>query len=236
MGVFYNFVNRAQRPNASIEIDHSNDRRVTPADLMTYSRVPLALLSARRLYKGKRGALGFAIAMAASDAEGNVARYIDKKFPDSGYGTTNHGKLMDPIADTASLLTLCGGALISPGLNRISKLAVGVVLGQEFVKAVWATSQNSKYKQATGEKLVLPVSPAGKEAMAEKFAAITLAVASNEIDGSRGQRILGAAALGFAVMGARRGESARGEYLAMINDPSIAHREPHNLSLDGEPA
>ncbi len=216
MGLFKRFINDT-RSNPGPEIDHSHDKIATPANAMTLSRVPLAYLAAQRLYKGKRLSSFFTLAMAASDAEGNVARYIDKKYPDSGRGTTNHGKLADPIADTAGLLTVSTGALLSQRVSPAAKCAIGLVLGVEANKAAWAYRQASSYKKATGKDLKPNVSLEGKEAMAEKFTALLFAVATSEVEPGWKQSLLGAVAVGFAVSGTIRGESARRDYSEVIN-------------------
>lgn len=103
---------------------------------------------------------------------------------------------------------------------------MGMILGQEGLKAGWALYRNAQYSEVSGERLSLPASAAGKEAMAEKLAGAGLAVAINDTDNPALRTGLGVGALYFAGSGAIRGEQARREYEPLI-DRMMAEAEYH---------
>ncbi len=214
MGVFLPFVNEVNYSELAVD---PSDRIFTPATGMTAMRPPLAGAAAYMLMNEMKGAIVPTLVMAGSDMEGKVARWIDKHYPESGLGTSNFGADWDPRADTMALLILSGGVLRAPRVTRTAKAATGLVLGQEGVKAAWAITSNHRYnsiKPEDAENLskLLPVTKDGKEAMAEKFAAICCAVATNDFDNPYVRASLSAGAVAFASTGTLRGERVRNGY------------------------
>lgn len=184
---------------------------VTVANGMTAARPVLASIAANKLIHGEKGALPWALAAAASDAEGNVARLWNKVFPDSERGTTIHGAVWDPRMDTVAALILCGAILKAPRVSPLGKAAVGIVLGQEGAKTAWAINADVQYRALTEAEEHLWIQPTkeGKAAMAEKLTAICFAVATNETDNFIYETALGASALAFGTMGSMRAEQTR---------------------------
>jgi phosphatidylglycerophosphate synthase len=202
-----------------------SDHYITPANAMTLSRPVLAGIAANMLIAGETGVTPWVIAMGLSDAEGNVARAIDKYLPNSKRGSSTKGAKWDPIADSASLLTICAGGLFAPKIPLTGKLAIASVLGHEGIKAVWAARKNMVFLNATGQQLEIPPTLKGKESMAEKFTAVTLAVLSNDIDHEQTKQIIGLGSLGFALTGSIRGEAQRRIYAKKANDLIIEARK-----------
>lgn len=210
MGVFRPLIDKSQGERTS-EVEPSS-RWLTPANVLTASRPLLAAQAARMLIKGQRGSSLVVAGMAATDMEGSVARAIDKKWPESGLGTSTKGAEGDKYADALALLTVSGAALLAPKVSPLGKAAVGTVLAQEGYKTVWAAVRAAQYANKTGELLEIPTDMEGKEAMAEKFVAIEAAVMTAETDNPYARLALGSAALGFALAGSWRGEKVRQRY------------------------
>ena len=219
MGIFRPIVERAQSTNRVDDIDHSNDKPFTPIDAISLTR-PLYFgpKIARMLLDGERNVTPRMMAMAATDMEGIPARYVDTHRPGSGLGSTEHGQAVDTYCDTSGLIIVAGAALRAPRVSLGAKVAIGEVLGQEGFKAIWAASRALKYKQRTGEKLSLPPTYEGKEAIVEKLMAVTCAVATNDVDPGPARKALTAGALYFATTGAVRGERARQGYEDTIQE------------------
>lgn len=218
MGIFRPFLGGVKSLEEFRKVDHSHDKPFTPADTLTIARPALAVKAAGMLLRGEKGAFPVVAAMGASDMEGKLARLIDKVWPDSGWGSTEHGAPWDTYADTSALLIVCSAALRAPRVTRGGKAAMVTVLGQEGVKTGWALTRNQQYQRVSGERLALPSSVAGKEAMAEKLTAVGLAVATNDTDNALLRTTLSAGALYFAVVGSWRGEQARYEYEPLIDE------------------
>jgi len=228
MGIYRNIISSTNNPS---EIPSpKSDKYITPANAMTLSRPVLAGIAANMLISGETGVTPWVIAMGLSDAEGNVARSIDRYFPDSNRGSSTKGARWDPIADTASLLTICAGGLFAPKIPITGKIAIASVLGHEGVKSVWAARKNILYMNATGQQLEIPPTLQGKESMAEKFTAVTLAVITNDIDHEQTKQIIGLGALGFAITGSVRGEIQRRIYAKKANDLIKNHSRDNNES------
>ncbi len=191
---------------------------LTPANIMTASRPLIAGYIAYKLLNEEVGVTPLMVAMAASDAEGNVARAIDRFIPDSGYGCTEIGKSLDPIADTAAFMEVAAAALKAPRVSKLGKAAVGIVLMTEAVKTGWAVSADSRYRRKTGEKLVIAPTKTGKLATAEKFVALTAAVATHDLEPGPRRTAAGIVALGAALLGAFHGENARRGYQHELTD------------------
>lgn len=211
-----------------------SDRLITPATVMTLSRPVLAGKASLMLVRGERYVTPIVAAAAATDMEGNVARLIDKLFPNSGLGVSTKGAQLDPVADTAAVLEIASAALIGPGVSLAGKAAVTSVMGQEGFKSVWALMAASKYRKATisetipnGEMLAMPIEQIGAEAMAEKLWALVLAVATNDVDPGPLRTTLGLGALAFAAVGVTHGEQARSSYVDSLAEmmASIDRRE-----------
>lgn len=194
------------------------DHLFTPANVMTVSRPIIAAKAAEMLINGKRGVTPVVLAAGATDAEGNVARAVDKwsvarTGQKNGYGTTEAGKSGDPIADTLAFLEIAAAALKSPRTSALGKVAVGIVLGQESLKSTWAVRANKAHQDKyDGEKLVLDVTRTGKNATSAKFAALTGAVMTHDLEPGKARTAAGIAAVGSAITGAVLGEKARRGY------------------------
>ena len=194
-----------------------NEHFWTPATAITLSRPLAALKIARRLVTGEDKVMPLMATVAALDGvDGLVARYMDKYFPELGLGSTETGKALDPIADTAAFLEISAAALKAPRVSKLGKAAVGIVIAGESVKTMWATWANIRHRRATGEQLVIKPSRAGKIATAEKFAALTAAVATHDLEPGRKRTMLGIAAVGAAIDGVLRGEKARRGYDSIL--------------------
>jgi phosphatidylglycerophosphate synthase len=213
------------------EVTHENVEHIaTPANAMTLARPILGGIAAKMLATGERGRYGvlpWVIGMAASDAEGNVGRLVDKwsiakTGQKNGYGTTELGKALDPVADTIGFLEIAGATLASPLASRLGKWAVGIVLTQESTKAVWAVQANSAHKaKHDGEKLTLDVTRTGKIATGAKFAALASAVLTHDLEPGLGRTAAGIAALGSAVVGVMLGEKARRGYNKDLHEKGV---------------
>ncbi|MCA9333226.1 hypothetical protein KDA00_05140 [Candidatus Saccharibacteria bacterium] len=217
--VFERFVSDPRVENSGESELPASEKILTPANLMTASRPILAAEASRRLLSGQKGAFAFAALAAATDAEGNVARWIDKVRPEWGRGVTIHGAEWDPRADTAAALMMAFAALKGPRVSVPGKLAVATVLGQEGYKTLWALRSDRQYRDLadTTEHLWLQPSKDGKLAMAEKLSALCLAIGTNDTDDFRLRTGLGFSAMAFAGIGAIRGEFARYEYVDELN-------------------
>lgn len=88
------------------------------------------------------------------------------------------------------------------------KVAMGIVLVQEGIKAKQASAKNSRYKDITGAMLDVPITMRGKEAMAEKLVGASLAAATHEINNPIARTGVSALAVYFAAAGALRGHKA----------------------------
>lgn len=229
MGIYRPIVGKAQSINAENAVDHSNDKLVTVPNAMTVSRPILGFEVARRLITGsKRRVAGMIAVMAASDAEGSVGRIIDKIRPNSGRGTTEAGASLDPVADSIAVAEVSAAMMFAPKVTKVGKLAVGIVLAQEARKTAWALRANARYTKATGaDRLSLSPSVKGKESMVEKFMALEFAAATHDTTDRKSRFVLSALALGHAIVGSVRGESARREYIPIVEEmiaagPAIA--------------
>jgi hypothetical protein len=185
---------------------------LTPATVMTISRPLIGFEIGRRLITGEENVTPLMMAVGASDGEGFVARYIDKHFPESGRGSTELGKALDPIADTIALLEIAGAALKAPRVSKLGKAAVGTILASESIKTIWAAYANSKHILSTGNQLVITPSRDGKAATASKFVALTAAVATHDCEPGTQRTTLGWLAIGMALSGIFLGEKARRGY------------------------
>ena len=220
MGIYKPLVKRSQAINTESTVDHSNDKLVTVPNAMTLARPLVAFGAAYFLVTGSaRNVKGLIAGMAATDGEGSVGRIWDKVRPNSGRGTTLAGARWDPIADSIAVAEVSAAMLFAPKVTTIGKLAVGLVLGQEVRKTAWALRANSRYKKATGEdKLLLTPSIKGKESMVEKFAALEFAAATHDTTDRKQRFVLSALALGHAIVGSLRAETARKEYVPILEE------------------
>src|SRR5437016_3660232 len=91
-----------------------DEHLVTPATLLTASRPLIGLKIAHMLITGEKGTAPWAMVMGLTDMEGGLAKTIDKVFPGSGYGSTELGAALDPIADAAAVLEVCLASLVAP--------------------------------------------------------------------------------------------------------------------------
>lgn len=166
----------------------------------------------RKLFKGETNVTPLMMKMALTDMEGKLAGAVDAVAPNSGYGRTERGKALDPIADSIAFAEVAGGVLGSPRASRLGKTAVGLVAATEGVKAGWAVKANATHKKETGEQLVLQPSLTGKTATALKFAALTAAVRTHDLKPGPHRTAYGIASLATASAGSVLGEKARRGY------------------------
>lgn len=198
-----------------------SDRIITPANAATLSRPLLASWVTKMLLTGQRGVTPIVFAMGASDAEGNIARFIDKHFPDSGLGTSKTGAEWDPIADSAAVLMVGAACLIAPRVPHLARAGVATALGHEGFKAAWALRKNAEYEEVAGERLKISPTLEGKASMAEKLSAIGTAVLASDFDNQFARQSIAAGSVYFGVTGAFRAEQQRQHY-AGIADQMIA--------------
>jgi phosphatidylglycerophosphate synthase len=219
MGLFKPFIGGVKTHEEFREADHSNDKLFTPADAVSLARPMLGAKASAMLIRGDRYVTPLVALLEATDAaDGLVARLIEKQWPESGWGVTAHGATADTLADTAALLEVCSATMVAPRVTIGAKVAMGAILGQEGFKTLWAARRNRQVYQATGHRLELPSSQAGKEAMAEKLTAATAAVATNDVENPLARQSLTAIALVFAGTGVVRGEYARQRYEPLVRD------------------
>ena len=214
--IFKPFIGEVKEP-----LIEPSDRLLTPANAMTVSRPLLALFAAHLLLQPERSRIPvtpIVVGMAATDMEGKVARWFDKHRPEWEIGTSKIGTEGDQIADTAAILIVGAAALRAPRVSLPGKLAIVTALGQEGVKTGWALKSQFEYGLEHGGKLEIPTLPDGKAAMAEKLTGVVLGVATNDFESFRVRVALGAGAVGFAGLGAMRGEHVRQEYEATFED------------------
>lgn len=204
-----------------------SDRVLTPANGMTASRPILAGIATKMLLTGQRPVTPVVFLMGASDAEGNLARFIDKHFPESGLGTSKIGAEWDPIADSAAVLMVGAACLVAPRVPVLAKVGVASALGQEGFKAVWALRQNAEYSELAGSRLVITPTLEGKASMAEKLSAIGTAVLASDFDNAVLRQGLGAGSLYFGVTGAFRAESQRQEYVEIAEQMIASLQTPN---------
>lgn len=185
---------------------------------MTIPRPPLAAVAAKMLIKGEHPVTPMVFAALSTDMEGALGRFIDKKLPDSGLGSSEFGAEADIVADTLALLEICGAALIAPRVPVAGKLAVATTLGHEGMKAVWGLNKNRLYRKAGGSKLYIPPTDEGKCSMAEKMMAVGLAVLASDFDDQRIRQPLALTSLALAGIGTLRGEEQRQIYENVANE------------------
>lgn len=222
MRPFQRFVDLAPVEKPLVE---PSDKIVTPATAMTGSRPILAAKAADMLIKGQKPVAPLVALMALTDAEGKVARWFDAHYPDWGIGSTRVGAEADQIADSLAFLIVGQAILRAPRVSLAGKAAAGLVLAQEGYKSGWAIARALEYKQLTGEKLVIPTDPLGKEAVIEKCGAIICATLTGDTDKRTWRTAWGVAAAGFAVLGSGHGEQARRGYEQFYQD-MLANLEP----------
>lgn len=194
-----------------------SDRIITPANAMTGARPLLAMKAAEMLIHGKRHVTPVVFFMGASDAEGNMARLLDKLVPDWRIGTSVKGAEWDPIADTMGVIIVGAACLRAPRMPIVAKAAVATALGHEGFKAAWAIGKNRDYKALTGQGLHIKPTVDGKESMAEKLLAIGAAVMASDFDNPVARQTLSATALVLAGTGSIRAESQRRIYDEQAN-------------------
>ncbi|HSX23791.1 MAG TPA: hypothetical protein VLE74_01695 [Candidatus Saccharimonadales bacterium] len=233
MGIYSSLVSRAQSANKTETNAPVSEKLITPANVMTAARPVLAAKAAHMLVRGERYVTPWVIATGLSDAEGNIARLIDKLFPEWGRGVTRGGAQADPIADTAAVLEIAGAAMFAPRVSKLAKTALLITFGAEAVKTGWSLNAARIYKQATvsnehpgGQLLNIPVDPIGKESMLEKLETVVFAAATNDFEPGPFRTGLGLTALGHSVAGAYHGEKARAGYVEQLGDMMAALNAP----------
>jgi hypothetical protein len=189
-----------------------DEHRVTPATILTASRPLLGLKVAHMLLTGEKGTGPWAAVMGLTDLEGGLAKTIDKVFPDSGYGTTEFGAAADPIADVAAVFEVAAASLAAKRVSNTAKLAAGIIIASDGVKAAWATRANARHRATTGQQLIIRPGIKGKTGTASKLVALAAIVSTHELEPGRRRTALGWSALGLAIFGSALSESARRDY------------------------
>ena len=212
--IFDRFVADPRDSEVKASRQDPSDRLLTPANIVTAARPILGSIATKKLIKGERGVFKYVMGVGVSDGiDGWLSRAIDRRWPNSGMGTTKIGAPGDTVADVATVLPIGLGTLAAGRVPLSAKLGLGAVLAQESTKLNWARKANSDYKQAGGEgQLYIQPTKGGKEAMAEKFSCLGLAALASEFENPVVQGVIGAAALYFGVTGALRGNEAVGQY------------------------
>lgn len=202
------------RTQVQIESDIKPSKKIiTPANAMTVGRPAMALLAAKRLKNGEKGAFWPTAITGALDMDGKVARTMDRYCPQLERGTTEIGAKGDTYADASALLFIGGAILMAPRVPMSAKLGVTIILGQEGAKVAWALSADQAYKDAgSTDHLYIPPTMGGKAAMAEKFSALAAAAAANDVDNLIVKQGLGLVSLDLALTGSLRGNEAVGVY------------------------
>ncbi len=217
MGIYRPLVNRAQGERSPSDVEPS-DRKITIPTLYGATRVPLAAGAAHLIMKGEKGATALVFAMGLSDAEGMVARKIDKHFPESGLGSSTFGEKLDPVFDGLAGVMLGAALLKGPNISKTAKMAVRVTLGKEGLKAARYLAMDHEYRDALNHRqLELKhfkenVVHVGKEATLEEFFALGLATATGETENRKARAALGGLAMAHAVASTWHGEQAGFEY------------------------
>lgn len=185
----------------------AKDKLWTPANAMTAARPVLGGIAAYKFITGEKGVTPYILGAVISDGEGYVARFFDKYFPQLEIGSSDFGKKWDPIADTAAMLEIATGALISPEVNWQAKTGVGIVLGKEGRKTAWAVRNSLRYKEVTGEDLVLKPGIKGKVGTVGGFGALLAAGIVHDLGAENPlSPAIGYMGIGSAVIGAVSGE------------------------------
>ncbi len=224
MGIYRSFVSKAQGGGSS-KTQPTSEKILTPANVLTASRPIIGGIALANLIKGKgdgtfrRSAFLVTALGAATDMEGVPARLVDKRFPNSGRGSTVHGQKADPLADTIFAAEVAAGVVGGKNTSMLAKLSAVIIAAKESRKTKWYVGMNDKYANAlaangqTEEKLVIPVDNAGKEAMVEEMIGLGLAVATADLNKKPLLRTaLGLAAIGHAVVAFTRGEQVLRHY------------------------
>ena len=105
------------------------DHFFNPANTMSLSRPIIGAIAANKLVNGETGVTALVALMALTDAEGKVARAIDKRSikrtgQTNGYGVTKIGKTLDPIADSLGFVEVAVGAIGSKRISWMGRTAV----------------------------------------------------------------------------------------------------------------
>ncbi len=207
--------------SAATHIEHEHepsDRIITPATIMSASRVAMAFRIAYMLHADKRGVTLWGMALGASDMEGKVARFIDRRWPESGLGTSKFGAQADTYADGAAILILCPAVVTAPHISNRSKVTMGLIGAQEVKKVAWAKSANDQYLELTerklGEAKTLYIEPTidAKEQIARKATAGLAALATHDLRDPISRFALDATCAGFGQAGMRQAEQVYAYY------------------------
>lgn len=216
MGIFRPIIEKGlDVPPDNIE---PSNRIFTPATVMSALRPVFALQAAHKLITGKKNVTRTIFLMAASDAEGNLARFIDKRWPKSGMGSSKVGAQADQIADTLGGFFTASGIIAGRNVTLSARLAAFGVLAHEGYKAKWALAKNQEYQNVTGQRLEIASTVEGKESMAEKLASLMLAGATADMAPGLNRSFVGFGALVMATSGVIRGESQRKVYNQTANE------------------
>jgi len=192
---------------------------------MTFGRgLTAALLPVYTARRGKHPTTVF-LAGAATDAEGIVARFIDKIAP--GWGTSDLGERADPIADA----TLGAGAnttiLTSHRSSCLAKVSAAICSVKVAKQAAWAAETNYVHNAVFNKPYAKKPSATGKIGTVAMFAGQGLAMSTIELgDSGRHDRLrllAGAAAVGFSLTGLMLGNKACSGYSAELQEEIRAH-------------
>lgn len=211
----------------------AGDRLITIPNAITVARLPLAYKAASMLMNGETPASVMVATAFVTDAiDGIAARTLDKFVPEKQIGRSKIGEPLDQYIDVAGALIICAGIIRAPRVPLSGKMAASVILSQEGAKTAWAATQALRHYRATGERLQIPSSNLGKEAMIEKGLAVVGAAASGDIDHPVGRQAVGAASLGLATLGASHGETARQEYGDIIRSELATLQDKQDMDIE----
>lgn len=187
----------------------------TVPNMMTAARATAAVaLPAYAATGGKYPTLVYGVA-AASDMEGFFARLIDRFKP--GWGTSDLGERVDPIADTALGVGGNAAILMSERSSSLAKVSAVISTVKVAKQAVWAVEANHVHETVFDEPYVKKSpSMTGKIGTCALFAGQGLALSTIELgDSGRHKKlrlVAGLASVGLSLTGLALGERARKHY------------------------
>ncbi|MFZ1248751.1 MAG: hypothetical protein WAQ24_00315 [Candidatus Saccharimonadales bacterium] len=232
MGIYRPVVEQFQRGGGAHKPPTSK-KIVSPATMLTVARPIIGGRVMYDLIKGNPGVTKKTIIGAATDMEGVPARGIDKfvsfltkqgvAVPEwlQGRGATEAGQQLDPPADTAFAAEVTTGVIFGKNTSPSAKLAAMIIAAKEGRKTAWYASKSKAYGDALSErglereKLIVPVSKAGKEGMTEALVGMVLAVTTSDLKDKKVpalRTIAGILAVGHAVVAFARGELVTRHY------------------------
>lgn len=218
MGVFRQFISTDSEATHIEHVVEPSDKIITPATIMSASRVVAAARIAYMLHTDKRGVTFWGMYLGASDMEGKVARWFDAHKPEWEIGSTVFGAKADTYCDGAAILILCPAIVAAPHVSNRSKAIMGGIGAQEVQKLAWAKGANDQWQELTERKLgkaqTLYIEPTvdAKEAIARKAAAGLAALATHDLRDPLSRYALDATCAGFGQAGMRQAAGVYKDY------------------------